>query len=467
MRLPVLLLLWPLLLALVVQAMSWLPIPHRSRWVNRSQVATAVGAVGAWWVWWQLTAVAPAASLPMPTTHAVTVADTTLALLPSGQALWQLIYGIVTLLFVVALIWPQGEQFVAGTLVALVPLALAQLVPLLPLQAFCLCGGLALLGLAAQAGRAEATSVVLRFVLMTLLALPLLLLSGWYGSSGEVAQLAMAARLLLLAILLLLGGFPVFVWVSRLVVDAPLGVTVLLLGVGQTAVFAFLFQLLLLNPALLADGTFGQLGRWCGVATALVGGVLALTAVDPRRLLGALLLLDIGFGLLTLTFPPTVGWETALALLLVRLLSLLLALVGLQLLEGDDNTTHLSGQGRRSPFALLLFVYSCLALLGLPLTVGFGGRWVILTGVVAAGGETAVSWQTILLLLATALGTYGLFRLLAPIFAPQPNGNATAQPAEPLWLRGLLTLLLLIGLWLAAFPQALLNYAHNLAALFG
>lgn len=464
MRLPVLLLLWPLLLALVVQAIGWLPIPHRSRWVNRTQVATAVGAGGVLWVWWRLTAVSPAASLPMPTTHAVTVAGTTLALLPSGQALWQLIYGIVTLLFVAALIWPQGEQFVVGTLVALVPLALAQLVPLLPLQAFCLCGGLALLGLAAQARRAEATSVVLRYVFMTLLALPLLLLSGWYGA---VAQLAMAARLLLLAILLLLGGFPFFVWVSRLVVDAPLGVTVLLLGVGQTAVFAFLFQLLLLNPALLADGTFGQLGRWCGVATALVGGVLALTAVDPRRLLGALLLLDIGFGLLTLTFPPAVGWETALALLLVRLLALLLALVGLQLLEGNNGSTYLAGQGRQSPFALLLFVYSCLALLGLPLTVGFGGRWVILTGVVAAGGETAVSWQTIFLLLATALGTYGLFRLLARLLAPQPNATPLAQTLEPLWLRGLLALLLLIGLWLAAFPQALLNYAHNLAALFG
>lgn len=459
MRLPVLLLLWPLLLACLVQAIGWLPIPHRSRWLNRSQVATAIAAVGTLWVWWRLTAVSPAASLPMPTTHALTISSTTLALLPSGQALWQIIYALVTLLFVAALIWPQGEQFVAGTLVALSPLALAQLVPILPLQAVGICGGLALLGLAAQDGRAEATSAVMRFVLLMLLALPILLLVGWYESSGDATQLALAARLLLLAMLLLLGGFPFFIWVSRLVVDAPLGVTVLLLGVGQTAVFAFLFQLLTLNPALLADGTFGQLGRWCGVATALVGGVLALTAVYPRRLLGALLLIDIGFGLITLTFPPAIGWETALALLLVRLLSLLLALVGLNLLEANQG---------RSPFALLLFVYSCLALLGLPLTVGFGGRWVILALVAeVVGGETAVSWQTILLLLATAMGTYGLFRLLALFFAPQPHTDTPAQPPEPLWLRGLLALLLLIGLWLAAFPQALLSYAHNLAALFG
>lgn len=464
MSLPVLLLGWPLLVALLVLGVGGLPIPYRWHWVNGPQVATAVGAVGAGWVWWRLTAVAPAASLPMPPSHALTVAGTTLALLPSGQALWQLIYGVVTVLFGLALLWPQGRHFVVGTLLALVPLALVQLVPLLPLQAVCLCVGLAVLGLVAQDGRAEATLVTLRFVFMMLLALPFLLLGGWYGSFNGAEQVGLAIRLLLLATLLLLGGFPFFIWVSRLVVDAPLGVTVLLLGVGQTAVFAFLFQLLQLNPVLLADTS---LGRWCGVATALVGGVLALTAVEPRRLLGALLLLDIGFGLLTLTFSSPAGWETALTLLLVRLLSLLLALVGLQLAEGGTGATSWAGQGRRSPLALLLFVYGCLALLGLPLTVGFGGRWVILTGVVAVGGETAVSWQTILLLLATAMGTYGLFRLLALLFAPQPPTDTASEPPEPLWLRGLLLLLLLIGLGLAAFPQPLLSYAHRLATLFG
>lgn len=419
-----------------------------ARW---RQAVVVVGTLTAVFLWWQLTNSEPSAE------QTLTIAGYSFALTEMMQELLRLLYGITAVLFALTWVWPSHPHFIPAALTTIVFFTTALMSPNLLIGATALCLGLAVLAIAIQAGRPQATPVALRLLLFAVLAMLFFVLLDWLLPFGQTSS---PVRLVVLIALLLLGGFPFFMWVNRLVIDAPLATVVFVLGVGQTAVLAFLFQFLASHDWLVADVSFRQLLRWSGVATALIAGLLSIHAREARQLLGAFVLLDMAFALITLTFPVTAGWETAVMLLLVRVISLLLAMVGLHLLE--ERTTH-------APFCLLIFAYGGLSLLGLPLTIGFGGRWVVITAVAQQtsqiSGEVVQAetpWLALFLLLALAASTYALFRFLIYQYAPSDSQN---QLAEPLWQRIGLSILFIITLVLAAFPQPLLAYAHLFAAL--
>lgn len=408
------------------------------RW---SRLVSLLGAATAVFVWWQLGSSEPSV---------VVFGSYTFDLSARLIVLQRLLYGITAVLYGLAWFWSQGNHFVSTGFVALVAFSLALAAPTFILAAFFLCMGLASFSMLLQAGRPQATPAALRFLLFVVPTLPLFLLLDWLFALGRARSVI---QVFVIICLLLLAGFPFFTWVSRLTKDVPLGAVIFVVGVGQTAVLAFLFQFLSANEWIVADEMFRQLLRWSGVATVLVAGILGASTNESRSLLGAILLLDMGFALLTLTFPASAGWETAVMLLLVRTISLLLAMFSLNILEAQEG---------QSPFGLLLLGYSYLSLLGLPLTIGFGGRWVVITAVAQQASEgaqqTTVPWLAIFLLLAMVANTYSLFRL----FIQQ---RTLPHFAQPLWLRAVFTILLLAMLILAAFPQPLLAYAHSLAVL--
>jgi formate hydrogenlyase subunit 3/multisubunit Na+/H+ antiporter MnhD subunit len=275
--------------------------------------------------------------------------------------------------------------------------------------------------------------------------------------------------LLLIGFTILLAGFPFHIGVRSVVTSGPALVPVLIFGLVHLVVIAFIFTLLSANPWIQQDAEFLQALRWIGVATALLGGILAATALDFGRLLSSLLLIDVAITLLSLTVAGAAGWQTAVSVQIARFFSLLLTAIGLELLRRQGATTAFTtnrGVARCAPLAATLFGFGCASLLGLPLTPGFGSRWAAVQQVTLAQQAPSIAWLPFLLLLATAGGAYGLLRCLAFLLAGSNSEKFVAMVELP-WLRGIAVAVLVVSLWLAAVPQTLLAYAYRLADLFG
>jgi NADH:ubiquinone oxidoreductase subunit 2 (subunit N) len=461
---PVLLIAGPLLAALLALLIC-----------RRQRLVAVVGAVEAWILWGMVTAI-PLEPTAVERANRLFAGDTLailgrpLVLTDGIRALYLFLLVGSSLLFLLSFPFPQGRHFVPGGMAALAPLAAALMIEPFAFGALLLLVAMATLAVVIQSERATTTRAALRYLLMAVLAVPLLLTAGWMLAGEQLTLLRPASRLLLLGSLLLLAGFPFHIWVGPIVAETPLLVPAFIFGLVHLVVTAFIFKLLLANPALQQDAALRDLLRQSSVATAILAGLLALTATDFRRLLGSLLLLDMAMSLLALSFGSWEGWRTAVSLQIFRSVSLLLASTGLALLNrqmgaGADEVDDLlpeRGLGRNAPLAALLFMYGCFSLLGLPLTVGFSGRWDIILSAQEMG---AAGWQIYGLWLAMIVATMGLLRSLARLLAPAEGGGHQRPIAGP-WQQALPALLLLLGSWLAIWPQIVTAYAHDLATLF-
>ena len=374
---PFLLIVGPLAGAVVV----WL----LGRWPRAAAIAGAVAAAGLGLL------------LALAGNDVWAVYGRSLALGDGVRAVFQLLLLLVGVLFVLSLRWPIGHDTAPASLAAVSPLAAMVMIRPLSLGAFFLIPVAALLAAAVQSGRPGKIGPAWRYLVMMTLALPLLLLTGWLASTPAAFPLG-AARVLALAAMIVVGGFPFYMWVRPAARQASPLLLPFLFGGAQLALLLLVFGWLMARPDWQADPGFQSWLRWSGTLTVLLGGLLAATAVDGDDLLASLLLLDMGMGLLTLLLPGKMGWETAVAIHLGRVVALLLVGVG-RLMWAE-----------RSKFGAVLWLYGSLTLLGLPLTAGFGGRWALLNALPGLGGETPAIVLPGLLLLGTACGLWGIGR---------------------------------------------------------
>lgn len=392
--------------------------------------------------------------------------DRSLLLTEGLRRILLLIYAGSALLFLLSARWSQGPDFVPAALAALASLAFAMMVTPLAFGAVALLLAAALLAALVQGQRPGSTLASLRYLILTALAVPALLIAGWMLDSQQFALGGAIWRLFLLGATLLLAGFPFHIWVRPLLNEAQPLTAVFVLGPVQLGVLTFLWRWLQQYSDTLLAGQLGAAMGWSGAVTALLGAFLAATARDPRRLVGSLLLADIGATLICLSHGVA-GIEQAWSLLLMRTVALLIAAAGLEWCaerEGIDaslvGTEHLS----QHPLATLLVTYGTLSLIGLPFTPGFATRWA------ATNLSGAVSlWWALALMLAIAGGIAGVLRVFGPVLSRQLRDASwpvtVQQPRRRLDL-ALFAAIALLLLTLSLFPGPFLDAISNLNEIF-
>ncbi len=389
-----------------------------------------------------------------------------LQITPGMQRVMLLIYTAGALLFLLAARWSQGPDFVPAALAALAPLAFAMMVTPLAYGAIGLLLAAALLAALVQGQRPGSTLASLRYLILTTLAVPALLVAGWMLESQQLALSGALWRLFLLGAALLLAGFPFHIWVRPLLNEAHPLTAVFVLAPVQLGILTFVWRWLQQHSAILLNAQLTSALGWSGAAVALFGAILAFSARDARRLLGSLVLADMGAVLICLG-QGLVGIEQAWALLLVRFGALLLAAVGVQWCAeraGIDASLVEGAHLAQQPLAAALVAYGALALSGLPLTPGFATRW----AAISLAGDVSLAWS-LALALAVAAGIAGVLRVFGPILPRQWAGRAgpLAPPAPEQRLRlALLGAAALLLLYLSLFPWPLLNIAATLNELF-
>ncbi len=376
-----------------------------------------------------------------------------LVLTPGTRTLLLFLYAGLALLFMLALLFPQGGKLVPAALAAYGFLVLALLARPSLFGAFFLVAGLALLAVAVQDDRAGLAQGGMRYLAMAALALPFLLVAGWLLDTQTAGAGELVGRVALWGGLILLAAFPFHVWATTVIREASPLAWLLLFGLAQLVVTVFVFDLL-------PEGVNGEMARlveFTAVLTLLVALLLLLTAVTLSRLISGLLLADMGAVVLLLVFDPAAGGQTAVTVQTARFFSLLVLGIGLLLWArfGSGALTAAAESGaqpcsqgiaRRAPFTTIGLLLGCLSLAGLPLTSGFAGRWQVIQLLLRGEGTILA-----LLLLATmGAGVMALLRALP--YWLTPAAETPPQPVEARWLQILWAVGFLLALYLAWQP---------------
>ncbi|MGR2739696.1 complex I subunit 5 family protein [Billgrantia sp. Q4P2] len=289
--------------------------------------------------------------------------------------------------------------------------------------------GLTAVGLLLLPGKADALVAGLRYLLLALVGslaflLGVSLLLGAWGrlDLAGLAQVAEAGALLWVAMALLSAGlllkaaaFPLHAWLAPVHASAWIPISALHAGLVIKASFFIALQLwLVLVPA--ASTAAALIGVMAGGAV-IWGGVMAWRAAKLKDVVAWSTVSQLGY--LLLAFPLLVGSDPAVAALAwdgtwlqlaahaLAKAAMFLAAGNLVLATGESRVEGLAGASRRFPLALLSFGIASISLIGLPPSMGFTAKWLLLHAALAGGHWT---WLAVLAI-GTLLSAAYVFRV--------------------------------------------------------
>jgi NADH-quinone oxidoreductase subunit N len=291
---------------------------------------------------------------------------------------------------------------------------------LLSLGLYCLCG---------MSTRSAARESALKYLILSSMASGFLLygMALLFGATGSVALAAIAttapsplialgAGLFFVGIVFKLGLVPFHIWMPDVFEGAPLAVTAYMSVVtkaGVLAVFArFAYAAL---PAQSASAILIPI--WAAAALSMIiGNVGALAQTDLKRLLAYSGIAQVGYIVSALAGGTALGLRYAIFYLAAYTFMNLGAFAVVAIVGGGDGVVGLpqfAGLAQRRPWLAAAMTFFLLALAGLPPTVGFTGKVLILASSVNAG----FAWLAGLLILGTAISAYVYLKIVRIMFA--------------------------------------------------
>ena len=402
-----------------------------------------------------------------------------LVLDPGGQAWLAFVFGLAVIFYFFSWRISQGQSFIPFSLAILSLYAFVILLQTFSLAVLVFAISVTVAVFIIQGGRRSSIRGAHRYLLITLLSVPLLLASAWLVDQSLLSteNTDMASQALLPAMLgfgLLLAVFPFGTWMPAVAADAPPIVTAFIFTATQAMALYLVLDFARDTPWMLTDATPSTMIQLAGLVMAAAGGLMAAVQRDFGRLFGYAALSDLGFLLLTLVMGGSQSQVLALLHMTSRALAVTLLAAGLSIIRhraATDQFTGLQGVARRLPIATVGLVLGCLALAGFPLTAGFPTHWALGRAVwnwalpfspwaQGAGTDASASGQwagglVLLALLTASTGiVIGVLRGLSAMLGADPREDLERQPIiASFMVLVLAALVILLGL----YPQILLD----------
>jgi len=265
----------------------------------------------------------------------------------------------------------------------------------------------------------------------------------------EHGQIAWARALLLTSICVKLAAIPLCFWLMRIADEVPALVLGTIIAVVDMAAFGESYIVAQSSPALFTPQT---MLFSLAAATSLIAAVLMLTQRSLKRLLVLSTVEDVGFLIFGLASATALGVNGAIAAAVTHAVAkaLLFACLSAPEAAGALETEPVA-LASRYPVSAFGFLFGMLAMLGVPPTVGFVGRWRLY--------ETALMVHPLLL---AVFVTSSIFALIAYVLAltrawwgPPPDTDATPAAREPLLLVVTIVVLAVILVAAGTWPNAL------------
>ena len=308
--------------------------------------------------------------------------------------------------------------------------------------------GLAAAALGALTGSREAVSANLRYLLVGLLGsmiylLGVALIYTGYGeldlglvrasvaadvAAGDGVLPASALALMTAGLALKAALFPMHFWLPPAHANAPAPVSAALSALVVKAAFYLIVRLWLDGLAPAATGAGAVLIGLLGAGAVLWGSWQALRAARLKLLAAYSTVAQIGylclFFPLLVEIPPGPLRENLIAALLLMALTHGLAKAGLflaaglvQQSAGHDRIEELGGTAQNLPATTFTIALAGTALIGLPPSGSFVGKWVLMQGAIAEGQW----WWVVVIAIGTLLAAAYVFRVLSRAFGLEPT----------------------------------------------
>ena len=259
-------------------------------------------------------------------------------------------------------------------------------------------------------------------------------------AAGEVASRAS----LLLGIVFVIAGLafkfgvvPFHMWAPDVYQGAPTPITLLISSAPELAVFAIAFRILV-------DGLLPLAIDWqkilalLAVSSLVLGNLTAIAQTNLKRMLA--------YSTIAQTSLGTFG------------IILLLARQGFEAEEIAD----FRGLAKRSPwyaFVMLLLMFS---LAGVPPTVGFYSKLVVLQALLSEGATTAAVSLAVIAVAFSLIGAFYYLRIVKTMYFDEPAPSAMSMPlSAPTDMRVALSINGALILVLGILPQFLLQLCAN------
>jgi NADH-quinone oxidoreductase subunit N len=335
---------------------------------------------------------------------------------------------------------------------------------------------------------ARATEAAMKYFVLGALASGFLLygMSMLYGATGTLdinelarrigsgqtlhAALVLGTIFIVAGVAFKLGAAPFHMWVPDVYQGAPTPVALLLSSAPKLAAFAITFRMLVEGlPQLAVD--WQRMLAVIAVASIAIGNVTAVAQSNLKRMLGFSTVGQMGFMLLAL-LAGVVGGNTsitagaygaAMFYVVTYALSsagcfgiiLLLAREGFE----ADQIADLRGLGKRSPWYAFVMTLMMLSLAGLPPTVGFFAKFVVLQALVSDGASDAMFRLAVLAVLFSLVGAFYYLRVVKVMWFDD------AKDASPIEASGEMRLALTVNglavLVLGVLPQGLIALCNG------
>ncbi len=226
--------------------------------------------------------------------------------------------------------------------------------------------------------------------------------------SSKVVLIAFAFFMVGIAIKMAL--FPLHVWLPDAYTYAPSAVSSLVAPL-TTKVGAYVMirvALTVFPPAFFIETLPAALMlRWIANGAILFGCILALAQKDLKRMLGYVLIAEIGYIALGVGFGNRNGLTGAILHILndALMMACLFLFVGAITYQGwPRKMDQLRGLHRKMPLTAAAFVIAGLSVIGVPPTCGFFSKWYLVLGAI-----DSKEWLSMALLLASSLFNAILF----------------------------------------------------------
>ena len=283
-------------------------------------------------------------------------------------------------------------------------------------------------------------------------------------ATGDVHQGALlwGSAFLLAGLAFKLAAVPFQFWAPDVYQGAPTPVTAFL-SVGSKAGAVVVLSRVLDTLVVRGSGVQQdviQLVLILAAATILFGSLAAIPQTNIKRLLAYSSVANGGFLLLALAcvFPGDLGMPAAtvaafyLATYLIMTLLCFMVVAVVRVRAGAEDLTGYRGLGKRSPLLAFGLLIGMVSLAGLPLTVGFLGKFFVFITVI----EHGYYWALVIAIIGAAAGFYYYFNVVRAMYWDEPQGDAAPIRVGLLTKLSVLVLTAAV-IGLGVYPRPLLD----------
>ncbi|BAU48954.1 NADH:ubiquinone oxidoreductase subunit N [Sulfurifustis variabilis] len=305
-----------------------------------------------------------------------------------------------------------------------------------------------------QRDSALATEAAMKYFVLGAMASGMLLygMSMIYGVTGSLELSAVAHAVagigaddivlvfglvfIVVGVAFKLGAVPFHMWVPDVYHGAPSAVTLYVGTAPELAAFALVIRLLI-------DGLEDLAGAWQGMLVVLavlsmaLGNVIAIAQSNIKRMLAYSAISHMGFLLLGILSATPAGYSAGLFYVLTYA-AMSAAAFGMVILLSRsgfeaERLEDFKGLNQRSPWHAFLMLIVMFSMAGVPPTVGFYAKLLVIQSVVSAG----LVWLAVLSVLFAVIGAYYYLRIVKLMYFDEP-AEVTPPIAAPREFRFLL-----------------------------